>query len=65
MLNKDTDQINDETFQTDPQTNIRAKLAKWVVSEEVFARPVRTKPKSSCKSDDVLDGDRRDVDECN
>ena len=63
MPKEDADQINYEGRQTDPWTNKRSKVAKWVVSEAASARLVGTKPKRSCKSNDVLDGDRRDVDE--
>ena len=63
MQKEDADQINDEGRQTDPRTNKRAKVAKWAVSEAASARLVGQKPKRSCKSDDVLDGYRRDADE--
>ena len=63
MPNEDSDHINDEGRQTDPWTNKRANVAKWAVSVAASASLVGTKPKRSCKSNDVLDGDRRDVDE--
>ena len=60
---KDADQINKEGRNTDSRTNKRAKVAKWSVSEAAVARGVDKKPKRSFKSDDDLDGSRRDVDE--
>ena len=63
MPNEDPDQINDEVCQIDSWTNKRSKIAKWAVSEVASASLVGQKPKRSCKSNDVLDGDRRDVDE--
>ena len=63
MAKEEADQINDESRQTDHRTNKRSKVAKWAVSETASSRLVGTKPKRSCKSTDVLDGDRRDVDE--
>ena len=39
------------------------KISTWAVLEAESARLVGKKPKRSCKSDDVVDGDRRDVDE--
>ena len=63
MPKEDTDQINDDGRQTDPRTNIRAKVAKCSVLDAVSARLVGKQPKRSCKSDDALDGDCRDVGE--
>ena len=63
MPKEDADQINDEGRQTDPRKNKRSKVAKWAVSEAASASFVGKKLKRSCKSNDVLDGDRRDVDE--
>ena len=63
MAKEDTDQINDEGRQTDSRTNKRSKVAKWAVSEVASASLVGKKPKRSCKSNDVLNADRREVDE--
>ena len=63
MPKEDADQINDEGRQTDSRTIKRSKVAKWAVLESASACLVGQKPKRSCKSNDVLDGDRRDVDE--
>ena len=60
---EDADQIKIGDRQTDPRTNKRAKVAKWRVSEAAATRAFGKKPKRSCKSDDVLDCGRRDVDE--
>ena len=60
---KDADQINKKNRNTDSRTNKRAKVAKWSVSEAAVARAVGKKPKRSFKSDEDLDGNRRDVDE--
>ena len=60
---KDADQINKEGCQTDPLTNKRAKVTKWAVTEAAAARADGKKTKRVLKSDDVLDGGRRDVDE--
>ena len=59
---EDADQINKDGRQTDPQTNKRAKVAKWAVSEAAAARADGKKTKRVSKSDDVLDGGCRDVD---
>ena len=59
---ENADQIK-EGCQTDPRTNKRAKVAKWAVSEAAAARADGKKTKRVSKSDDVLDGGRRDVDE--
>ena len=59
----DADQINKEGRNTDSRTNKRATVAKWSVSEAAVARAAGEKPKRSFKSDDVLDGSRRDLDE--
>ena len=48
---------------TDSRTKKRAKVAKWSVSETAVARAAENKPKRSLKSDDVLDGSHRDLDE--
>ena len=58
---EDADQINKDGRNTDSLTNKRAKVAKWSVSEAAVARAVDKKPKHSFKSDDDLDGSRRDV----
>ena len=63
MPKEDAEQINDEGRQTDSRTNKRSKVAKWAISEAASASLVGKKPKRSCKTNDVLDGDRRDVDE--
>ena len=60
---EDADQINKEGRKTDSRMNKRARVAKWSVSEAVVARTVGRKPKRIFKSDDDLDGSRRDVDE--
>ena len=60
---EDADQINKEGRQTDPRTNQRAKVAKCAVSEAAAACADGKKTKRVSKSDDVLDGGRRDVDE--
>ena len=59
---ENADQIKEGDHQTDPRTNKRAKVAKWTVSEAAAARATG-KLKRMSKSDDVLDGRRRDVDE--
>ena len=60
---KAADQINKEGRNTDSRTNTRATVARWSVSKAAVARAVGKKPKRSFKSDDVLDGSRRDLDE--
>ena len=60
---EDADQINKKGRNTDSRTNKRAKDAKRSVSEAAVARAVGKRPKRSFKSDDDLDGSRRDVDE--
>ena len=60
---EEADQINKDGRQTDPRTNKRAKVAKWAVSEAAAARADGKKTKRVSKSDGVLDGGRRDVDE--
>ena len=60
---KDADQIKESHSQTDSRTNKRAKVAKWTVSKAAAARAGGNKQKRSCKSDDVFDSGRRDVDE--
>ena len=60
---KDADQINKDGRQTDFRTNKRANVAKWAVSEAAAARSDGKKTKRVSKSDDVLDGGRRYVDE--
>ena len=57
------DQINDNGRQTDSRTNKRFKVAESAVSKAASARLVETSPKRSCKSNDVLYYDCRDVDE--
>ena len=59
---ENADQIK-EGCHTDPRTNKRAKVAKWAVSEAAAARADGKKTKRVSKSDDLLDGGRRDVDE--
>ena len=59
---ENADQIK-EGRKTDPRTNKRCKVAKWAVSEAAAARADGKKTKRVTKSDDVLDGGRRDVDE--
>ena len=63
MPEEDAYQINDEGRQTDPWTKKSTTVDKWVISDATSLRLVETKPKRSCKTNDVLDGDRRDVDE--
>ena len=63
MPKKDADPINDKGRQTDSRTNKRSKVAKWAVSEVASASLVGQKQKRRDKSNDVLDGNRRDVDE--
>ena len=60
---EDADQINKEGRQIDPRTNKSAKVANWAVSEAAAARANGKKTKRVFKSNDVLDGGRRDVDE--
>ena len=63
-LPKETaDQVEESDRQTDPRTNKRAKVAKWTVSEAAAARVTGKKLMRVSKSDYVLDGCRRDVDE--
>ena len=59
---EDADIINEGDRQTDPLTNKRAKITKWTVTEAALARAIG-KLKRVSKSDDVLNGRRRDVDE--
>ena len=47
----------------DPRTNKRAKVAKWAVSKASATRGSGKELKRVCKSDDVLDNGRCDVDE--
>ena len=63
MPKEDADEINNEGRQTDPRTNKRSKVAKWAVSKAASAHLVGKQQKRNCKSNYVLDGDRRDVDE--
>ena len=63
MPKENADKINKDGLQTDPRTNKRAKVAKWAVSEAAAARADGKKTKRVSKSDDRLDGGRRDVDE--
>ena len=60
---KIADQINKKYCKTDPQTNKWAKVAKWAVLKAAAAYVTGKKPKRVSKSDDVLDGGRRHVDE--
>ena len=60
---EDADQINKEDRQTDPSTNKGAKGAKWAGSEAAAARTTGKKLMRMSKSNDVLDGNRRDMDE--
>ena len=59
---ENADQVKEGDRQTDHRTNKRAKVAKWTVSEAAVARGTG-KLKRVSKSDDVLNGRRRDVDE--
>ena len=59
---ENADHINEGERQTDLRTNKRPKVAKWTVSEAAAARATG-KLKRVSKSDDVLDGRRRDVNE--
>ena len=47
----------------DPRTTKRAKVAKRAVSEAAATFGIGKKLKRVCKSDDILDGCRNDVDE--
>ena len=49
--------------QADPWTNKRAKVVKWAVLKAAAARVAGKQAKREHKSDNVVDGDRRDVDE--
>ena len=60
---EDANQINKDGRQTDPQTNKRAKVTKWAVTEAASARADGKTTKRVSKSDDVFHGGRRDVDE--
>ena len=60
---KDNENQIKEGCQTDPRTNKRANVAKWAVSEAAVARAEGKKTNRVSKSDDVVDGGRRDVDE--
>ena len=59
---EDADKINKDGRQTDSRTNIRAKVAKWAVSEAASARADGKTTKRVSKSDDVFHGGRRDLD---
>ena len=59
---ENADQIKESDYQIDFQTNKCAKVAKYTVSEAAAARAIG-KLKRVFKSDDVLDGRRRDVSE--
>ena len=59
---ENADQVKEGYRQTDHRTNKRAKVAKWTVSEAAFARATGKVNRVS-KSDDVLNGRRRDVGE--
>ena len=59
---ENADQVKEGDRQTDHRTHKRAKVAKWTVSEAAVARAIG-KLKRVSKSDDVLNGRRRDVDE--
>ena len=59
---ENADQVKEGDCQTDHQTNKRAKVAKWTVSEAAVACATGKINRMS-KSDDVLNGRRRDVDE--
>ena len=63
LLNENADQVKEGDRQSDIRTTKRYKVAKWTVSEAAAARAPEKKAKRSCKSDDVLDGCRRNVDE--
>ena len=62
LLKENADQIK-EGCHTDPRTNKRAMVAKWAVSEAAAGRADGKKTMRVSKSDDVLDGGRRDLDE--
>ena len=59
---ENADQVKEGDRQTNHRTNKRVKVAKWTVSEAAVARATG-KLKRVSKSDDVLNGRRRDVDE--
>ena len=62
MPKENADQVKEGDRQTDHRTNKRAKVAKRTVSEAAVARATGKLNRVS-KSDDVLNGRRRDVDE--
>ena len=59
---ENADQVKEGARHTDHRTNNRAKVAKWTVSEAAVARATGKLNRVS-KSDDLLIGRRRDVDE--
>ena len=59
---ENADQVKEGDRQTDHRTNKRAKVAKWTVSEAAVARATEKFNRVS-KSDDVLNGRRREVNE--
>ena len=60
---EDADQINKDGRQTDARTDKRAKVVKWAVLEAAAARADGKTTNRVSKSDDVFDGDCRDVNE--
>ena len=60
---ENANQIKECNGQTDPRTNKRSTVEKWTVSEAAAARVTGKKLKRVSKSDDVLDGCCRDLDE--
>ena len=63
VLKENENQIKEGGSHADHGTNKRAKVAKSTVSEAAAARATGKKLKRVSKFDDVLDGNRRDVDE--
>ena len=64
LPNKNANQVKDGDGPTNTQTNKRAKVVKWTVSEAAVTRVTGKKLKRMFKPDDVLDSCRRNVDEC-
>ena len=60
---ENADKVKQGDRQTDTRTNKRATVAKWTVSKAAAARVTGKKLKRVSKSDDVLDGGCRDVNE--
>ena len=59
---ENANQVNEGDRQTDHWTNKRARVTKWTVSEAAVSRDTEKLNRVS-KSDGVLNGRRRDVDE--